>query len=136
MKIKLLRPVATQFTISSPFGPRKIFGGFHNGIDFAAPIGTEVRAAIDGQVWREGFENPDDKSQGFGYRIMQSTVIDRKRYFIWYGHLSEIFVKEKDTLRAGDLIAKSGNTGRSTGPHLHVGIRESDTSKWFDIEFA
>lgn len=136
MKIKLLRPVEPRFRISSPFGPRKIFSGFHNGIDFAVPIGSEVRAMINGDVHRVGFENPDDKTQGFGLRIMQTAVIDSVRYFIWYGHLSEILVREKDTLRAGDLIAKSGNTGRSTGPHLHVGTRKADTPDWFDMEFA
>ena len=104
--------------ISSPFGPRihPIYGvpSFHTGIDIAVPEGTPVRAAASGTVTFAGWH------EGFGVLV----VIDHGNgYESYYGHLSKLLVSEGQRVSAGDVIALSGNTGLSTGPHLHFEVR-------------
>lgn len=142
MKLTLPRPVAKQFKISSPFQPARTITvdgvtatRAHNGIDFACPIGTDVRAVADGLVVRAGWENPHAPKQGYGQRVMQSATVGTEHVFIWYGHLNEFLVKEGDRITKGQLIAKSGNTGHSTGPHIHLGVRRENTSDFFDVDF-
>ncbi len=105
-------------TISSPFGPRihPIYGvpSFHTGIDIAVPEGTPVRAAASGTVTFAGWH------EGFGVLV----VIDHGNgYESYYGHLSKLLVSVGQSVSAGDVIALSGNTGLSTGPHLHFEVR-------------
>ncbi len=88
---------------------------YHNGLDFRAPIGTEVYATGDGQVVIAGYNG------GFG----KCVEIDHDYGFkTIYGHLSEIMVTDGQNIKRGDLIGMSGNTGTSTGPHLHYEIRQ------------
>lgn len=140
--IYLKRPVSEEFSISSPFGSRKINGKeeFHNGIDFKVPVGTEVYACEDGAAYRCGWQDETDKSKGFGLRVMQEIEVrenhDNVRYFIFYGHLSKIMIPEGERIKKGQLIGLSGNTGRSTGPHLHLGCRKRDTSEWQEIDWV
>jgi murein DD-endopeptidase MepM/ murein hydrolase activator NlpD len=143
MKLKLPRPVPSEFRISSPFQPSRtvtVDGNTttraHNGIDFAVPVGTDVRAAAEGIILRVGWENAAAPRQGYGLRIMQSAKIDGKTFFLWYGHLNELLVKEGQRVKAGQLIGKSGNTGHSTGPHLHFGARLENTGEFFDVDFV
>lgn len=142
----LKRPVDKIYPVSSPFGWRinpfkKDEKKFHSGIDFSVPVGTDVYAMADGFVSKEGgyyyagWENDKDQKQGFGLRIRQEVIIDGKSIYIWYGHLSEILIKPVEFIRIGQLIAKSGNTGSSTGPHLHVQARQKDTGILFDMVF-
>lgn len=139
--IKLRRPVAAEFRISSPFARRVIDGKeeFHNGYDFAVPVGTPVYACADGAAFRCGWQDDQDRKIGYGLRLMQEIEqldgIMKKRFYVWYGHLSKLAVKEGDRILAGQLIGYSGNTGRSTGPHCHVGCREKDTSNFMEIEW-
>ncbi len=109
-------------TISSPFGPRihPIYGipSFHTGIDIAVPEGTPVRAAASGTVTFSGWQ------EGFGLLV----VIDHANgYETYYGHLSKLLVTAGQSVSAGEVIALSGNTGLSTGPHLHFEVRYLDT---------
>lgn len=89
---------------------------YHFGIDFDAPVGTPVHAAQDGKViqttggWAGGFGNSILVDHGGGLNTR-------------YGHLSEINVSVGQTVSQGDLIGHSGNTGFSTGPHLHFETR-------------
>jgi murein DD-endopeptidase MepM/ murein hydrolase activator NlpD len=104
--------------ISSPFGPRihPVYGipSFHNGIDLAVPEGTPVRAAMAGVVSFAGWEG------GFGLLV----VLDHQNgYETYYAHLSRILVRVGQRVSAGETIALSGNTGLSTGPHLHFEVR-------------
>lgn len=113
-------PVRGQ--ISSSFGPRihPIYGipSFHTGIDIAVPEGTPVRAAAAGRVTFAGWES------GFGLLV----VIDHENgYETYYGHLSKLLVSPGQMVSAGDTIALSGNTGLSTGPHLHFEVRQLGT---------
>ena len=98
--------------ISSPFGPR--WGGMHNGIDIAIVTGTPVKAAADGKVIYSGVNG--------GYGIM--VIIDHGNGVeTRYAHHSRNVVKVGDSVHRGQVIAYSGNTGNSTGPHLHFEIR-------------
>lgn len=104
--------------ISSLYGwrvhPRYGYRRMHEGIDLAAPIGTDVYATGDAVVvkagWQAGYGKYIELNHGFGYRTR-------------YGHMSEIYVKAGDSVRRGQTIAKVGNTGVSTGPHLHYEVR-------------
>ncbi len=126
--IKVYRPVAAEFPISSPFGPRidpvtKVVGSFHYGIDFAVPMGTPIVAAVTGKIVHAGWENTENLEQGFGFYVRQSVSIDEKQYNIYYGHMSDITVVVGQELIAGTRIGLSGNTGKTTGPHLHLECR-------------
>lgn len=90
---------------------------FHEGMDFACDVGTPVYATGDGIVnaadWHSGYGNRIDIDHGFGYLTR-------------YAHLSKISVKPGQSVKRGDLIGLSGNTGKSTGPHLHYEVRLKD----------
>ncbi len=111
--------VPTNGTLTSPFGAR--WGRQHAGVDLAAKIGTPIYAADNGVVTVS-----EQKNNGYGKRI----TIDHKNGFITtYAHCSELLVKVGDVVKKGDLIARVGNTGRSTGPHLHFEIRLNGVAK-------
>ncbi|WP_151669338.1 M23 family metallopeptidase [Nitrincola schmidtii] len=88
----------------------------HNGLDFPAPRGTPVYATADGIVERAGF----DQGSGFGNLIILQHNFGFKTYF---AHLQKIEVKASQYVHKGQLIGYSGNTGRSSGPHLHYEVR-------------
>jgi murein DD-endopeptidase MepM/ murein hydrolase activator NlpD len=85
----------------------------HAGIDFGAPVGSQVRAAADGAVESAG------EAHGYGDRV----VLKHGSFETTYNHLSEIRVQVGQKVRQGEIIALSGNSGLSTGPHLHFEYR-------------
>lgn len=91
---------------------------FHKGLDIAVAYGTPVRCAAAGKVIFAG------QKGGYGNCIIVShgNGLDTL-----YGHLSELLVKANDVVKVNDVIAKSGNTGRSTGPHLHYEVHKNNT---------
>ena len=103
--------------ISSGFGKRKApkrgASTFHKGVDFAVPIGTAVMASCGGTVTRAGW------GSGYGYCVYIQHPDGRSTR---YGHLSKVLVKAGQAVSQGQKIALSGNTGVSTGPHLHFEI--------------
>lgn len=103
--------------ISSGFGKRKApkrgASTYHKGVDFAVPIGTAVMASCGGTVTRAGW------GSGYGYCVYIQHPDGRSTR---YGHLSKVLVKAGQTVSQGQKIALSGNTGVSTGPHLHFEI--------------
>lgn len=109
-------PSNTRYT--SSFGVRRTYNGktqsVHQGLDYSAALGTEIRAANWGRValaQKMYFEG------GF-------IVIDHgESFFTLYMHLSEFLVKAGDAVEKGSPIAKSGASGRVTGPHLHFAVR-------------
>lgn len=105
------------YTVSSPFGPR--WGTNHNGQDFAAPLGTPIYATEDGVII-EGKDRAPGSVGGFGNWIWQDSQRECGRDFI-YGHMrhADIYVRKGDRVKAGQMIARVGNEGQSTGPHLH-----------------
>jgi murein DD-endopeptidase MepM/ murein hydrolase activator NlpD len=109
---RLIWPLPGYTTISSPFGMR--WGRLHAGIDIPAPIGTRIVAADKGTVVLAG------PTGGYGnYTCVQHT----RSLSTCYGHQSRILVSPGDDVRAGQVIGLSGNTGNSTGPHLHFETR-------------
>jgi len=100
----------------------------HHGTDLAMPIGTEIHSPIDGTV----IAVKDLGNWNAGKYIKVRTE-DGNTDLI-FGHLSEFKVKIGDHVEKGDLLALSGNTGNSTGPHLHLGARDAHTGEWINPE--
>ena len=87
---------------------------FHQGMDFTAPTGTEVFATGNAKVefagWKQGYGNTVILDHGYGYKTL-------------YAHLYKTLVRKGQKVRRSDIIALVGNTGKSTGPHLHYEVR-------------
>lgn len=101
--------------ISSPFGPR--WGGFHNGVDIAAPLYTPILAAARGQVVIAG-----KPSLAYGDTATIVIIAHGDGFATLYVHLNDErppIVKTGEMVNAGQLIAYNGSTGWSTGPHVH-----------------
>ncbi len=99
--------------VNSPYGWRR--RRMHKGVDLKLYVGDTVRAAWDGRVRIKKF---DRRGYGYYYVIRHPNGMETV-----YGHLSKFLVDQNDTVRAGQPIGLGGNTGRSTGPHLHLEIR-------------
>ncbi|PHM55233.1 murein DD-endopeptidase MepM [Xenorhabdus sp. KK7.4] len=108
-------PTTKQFRVSSPFNPRRlnpVTGRVtaHRGVDFAMPVGTPVLAVGDGEVIVAKF----DGAAGNFIAIRHG-----RQYTTRYMHLRKLLVKPGQKVKRGERIGLSGNTGRTTGPHLH-----------------
>jgi murein DD-endopeptidase MepM/ murein hydrolase activator NlpD len=108
------RPVGwpTSGIVTSEFGPRG--RGFHAGIDIANVIGTPIYATGDGVVTFKGYVGAMGKEVEINHGTEFTTV---------YGHMSRYAVEAGDRVERGDVIGYIGNTGRTTGPHLHYEVR-------------
>lgn len=108
--LSFLKPLQ-RMVISSAFGQR--WGRSHDGIDIAANTGTAIYATEAGQVtysgWKGGYGNFISISHGGGYTTR-------------YGHASVLLVRSGQKVKKGQMIAKVGSTGNSTGPHLHFEV--------------
>lgn len=111
-KLPMVMPVRNSFRLSSNFGRR--WGRRHEGMDMAAPTGTPVYAPGDGVVTHAS------RQGAYGNLIKIQHELGTETRF---GHLSRIRVKVGQRVSQGDLIGDIGNTGRSTGPHLHYEVR-------------
>lgn len=118
--VPAIQPISSKYlkTMASGYGRRRdpIYGTvkMHEGMDFSADIGTPVYATGDGTVqwadWRSGYGNLIEINHGYNY-------VTR------YAHLNDIAVRNGQRVSRGDLIGHVGNTGKSTGPHLHYEVR-------------
>lgn len=106
-------PLDTELKVTSKFGPRR--RRMHNGIDLKIQVGDTIRVAFDGKVRIRSYER-----KGYGNYLV---VRHPNGLETIYGHLSKFLVDENDIVRAGQVIGLGGNTGRSTGPHLHFETR-------------
>lgn len=111
-------PVATYTRVSDDYGmrihPTLKVEKFHNGVDLAAPTGTAIYAAYDGIV----------VAADYGTTMGNYVMIDHgDGLYTIYMHASELYVRKDDIVVRGEKIAAVGSTGRSTGPHLHFGVR-------------
>lgn len=119
---QLLNPLKGKIT--SKFGSRRhpITGkqSFHNGVDIAVPVGTAIQAPADGVVT----ERWDHDRGG------RCLAIECSGIRFGFAHLCKRFVLTGDKVKAGETIAESGNTGASTGPHLHFTVKVNGA--WVD----
>jgi murein DD-endopeptidase MepM/ murein hydrolase activator NlpD len=106
-------PVLSNYRYTSGFGQR--WGRPHNGVDFAAPNGTPIHTTADGTVSFAGWEG----AYGRLIKIRHAFGIETR-----YAHLSKIRVKKGQRVSRGDRIGDMGNSGNSTGTHLHYEVRE------------
>jgi len=121
MAIKLIAPVngpITQLFGENPKLYKKWGYPGHNGLDYGIPNGTSVGAAAAGTVDAVSFENG-----GYGNFVKLRHSDGSKTYFTYYAHLSSTAVNPGQKVKAGTVIGFSNNTGASTGPHLHFGVK-------------
>lgn len=119
-RISFAKPLENG-TITSRYGLRQatsIVSGNHKGVDIGAKYGTEIKAAMDGQVTLVS----DEGDYGKHVKIVDGEVSTL------YAHCSKIVVNQGDFVKKGQKIAEVGSTGKSTGPHLHFEIRRNNLS--------
>jgi hypothetical protein len=112
--------------VSSPFGPRDLFGrSKHDGVDYSTPMGSPIYNNKELRVVYSGSQN------GYGNVV---RAVDQQGTEYIFGHLDSIpdSTKVGTTLPPGSLIAHTGNSGDSTGPHLHYEIRQGKPAKSYD----
>lgn len=106
--------------ISTPWakvGP-KWSTGKHTGVDFAVPIGTPVLAVADGKIEKANW------GKAYGNQVIQKVAGG----YVIYAHLNAVRAKPGTVVKVGELVGESGNTGNSSGPHLHLELR--DNIRW------
>ena len=110
--------------LTSKMGKRPdFFGNPHNlkdhwGVDIMAPKGTPVRAVFSGQVIRAG-----DFEGSIGKGVFILTRDKKGNFFTGYAHLDKTFVEDRARVKKGQIIGTVGETGKATGPHLHIEMR-------------
>lgn len=129
--IKLDHMPLNNIIVNSPYGKRNLtvnnnYYWWHNGVDLKANINTPIFAAAGGKVMAAKYNN------SYGYYI----VIDHGKFGTLYAHLSLYNVKENGTVKAGELLGYSGNTGDTTGAHLHFEIRLCGYDKFWDRAYC
>lgn len=109
--------ITMKFRVSSAYGVlEEVRKGLHTGVDVAIPEGTTLRSIVEGQII-----NVYDGSGNIGEGV--KILGEDKREYI-YGHMSDVDVKVGDKVHFGDVLGESGNTGNSTGAHLHFSVKE------------
>lgn len=110
-----VRPIRESVPVSAQWGvPGGWAAGHHTGVDFAAPVGTPVHSVGKGRVELAG------ESGSYGNAVI--VHMDDGKHVL-FAHLSSIAVEQGQSVDAGTPLGASGNTGRSTGPHLHFEVR-------------
>jgi murein DD-endopeptidase MepM/ murein hydrolase activator NlpD len=94
--------------------------GYHTGVDFAVPIGTPVLAVADGKISKANW------GKAYGNQVVQAV----EGGFVIYAHLNKVRVKPWQHVKKGQIVGESGNSGNSSGPHLHFEYRSK--VKWSD----
>lgn len=125
-----MKPIKSG-VVSFPYGAKYKTGGVHKGIDYAAVIGTPVVAAVPGVVVHAG---KHIYKKGWGWSFGIHVIIDNDAFengspgfWAGYCHLNGVNVSVGQRVRQGQLIGTSGNTGRTSGPHLHFQILSQRT---------
>ena len=116
--------------ISSEYGWRTLYGkpNMHAAIDISTPIGTTVYSVAPGRVAKVIYSN-----SGGGNQIIIHHQINGRYYTSYYCHLSSILVSAGTVVTKDSVIGKSGNTGNSTGPHLHLGLANG---RWYSDYYS
>lgn len=125
-------PLEGEFVLTSPFGTRRSpFTKelhFHSGLDLAASVGTPIHAPADGTVVFAG-RYPLKLSVPWWRYGNLVAVRNGDRYITLFGHCDEVLVERGQAVRQGEVIARVGNTGWSTSPHLHYEVRVRDEAE-------
>lgn len=116
------RPLRGRVVVTQSFGPTEVrsepslygYVNFHTGVDYACPVGTPVYASIDGTISIPAYDQA-----GYGRYVRLDHSSDLA---CLYAHLDRVVVAHGTRVKRGQLIAYSGNTGNSTGPHLHFSV--------------
>lgn len=119
VKKKIKFQIPLKGTVTSRYGAREkteIISANHQGIDIGANQGTIITAAMDGTITLASEEG----EYGKHIDITNGDILTR------YAHCSELLVKEGQKVKIGQKIAKVGQTGRATGPHLHFEVRRNN----------
>lgn len=124
----LLWPVSGPITDYFGSPPERFGMPGHNGIDIACRLDSPVVAVADGEVVFTGF----DDAYGYYVRVWHPAL----HFHSFYAHLSEFNVYPGDRVGRGDLIAISGNTGNSTGPHLHLELRGGTRDGYYNVTYG
>ena len=128
-----IRPVGVD-EVNWPISSYRYGGSFfgpdqpHTGVDIAAPEGTPVLAPADGQIVWAGTgllfgDDDEDDPYGIAIAIQHDFGWDNQTLYTLYAHLSQVTVNKGDYVKTGQVIALSGDTGFTTGPHLHFEVR-------------
>ena len=119
----LPRPVGSQYLITARFGQltdrhgKKLWGEIgHTGTDFATPIGTQAECVYDGEVIYSQYH------EVIGLAVWIVSEYRGVKFAHNYAHGSNLLCKDGDRIRAGQPVLLTGNSGKSTGPHLHFKI--------------
>lgn len=112
-----IKPIKGGIT-SSCFGDRIDRKSVHKGHDWAIPAGTRVKASEKGVVELAYYSD----SYGYNVLIKHSDALETR-----YAHMSELYVKQGDKVKKGQILGLSGSTGDSTGPHLHFEVIKNGT---------
>lgn len=125
----MISPFRGRFRVSQIYK-----GAPHKGLDLVAIDDTTVYSTVNGTIIRAGWENPKNHSRGWGIRVVIREN-DSDKYF-YYGHLQSHSVKVGESVNVGDKIGTQGNTGKSTGDHLHYECRIGDSRNFFrDVSY-
>ena len=108
-------------------------GASHDGLDLVGITDKTIYSTVNGTVERAGWENPLNKSQGFGLYVRIKEQNSAARYY--FGHLSQIKVKLGQAVKVGDVLGIEGSTGKSTGSHCHYCAR-TDASKLKPLDIS
>jgi hypothetical protein len=128
-RVDLRYPFLSPAPVSQAFGVNPTayaaYGlPYHNGVDFAVITGTPVVAAAPGTVAKVQHD-----VGGYGLHVVLDCEKQGEKFRVIYAHLSENAVHVSEQVTEGQIIGKSGNTGNSTGPHLHFEVRPEDARK-------
>ncbi|MBI2258178.1 MAG: M23 family metallopeptidase [Flavobacteriia bacterium] len=120
----ILKPLNGKITSDFGYRTHPISGkySFHNGIDIASPTGTKIKAPFSGKVY-SSYYNSEGGNQ---------IILERKDGLrVGFAHLNKSYLKKGDSFKINDFIAEVGNTGNSTGSHLHFTVKDKN-SKYLD----
>ena len=96
--------------------------GMHRAVDYSAGSGTEIISILSGTVVYAGY------SEGYGNNVIIESVMDEQTYYVLYGHFSTIIATQNSIVPKGSTIGLEGNTGLSTGSHVHIEIAKEFSS--------
>ena len=102
------------YDLTAEFGDWGLWASYHTGLDFSAPYGAPIKAMANGEITEVGYDG------SYGNKVV-ITLDDGTE--LWFCHLSDFAVSSGQTVRAGEVIGYIGDTGNTTGPHLHLEVR-------------